>query len=144
VNQRTILVADDDPDILELILFRLERTGHRLISARDGEQALRLALANLPDLALLDVMMPRMDGWEVTRELRRTAATHAMPVILLTARAQDADLARGFSAGADDYIAKPFSPSDLVARIEALLQREGPSVVDTPAEARAARSRLLA
>ena len=123
-QRRTILVADDDPDILELILFRLERTGHGLVSARDGEEALRLALAHRPDLALLDVMMPRLDGWEVTRELRRTPSTQSMAVILLTARAQDADLARGFSAGADDYIAKPFSPNDLVTRIEALLERQ--------------------
>lgn len=118
-----VLVADDDDDIRSLVIFRLERSGYRTVVARDGEEALALALERRPDLAVLDVMMPKLDGYEVTRRLRREDATRAMPVILLTARVQDADVARGFESGADDYIRKPFSPQELCARVQAILGR---------------------
>ena len=90
-----MLVADDDPDILALVRFRLERDGYEVLSAPDGEAALDLALARAPDLALLDVMMPRLDGYEVTRRLREHGPTTAIPIILLTARVQEPDVARG-------------------------------------------------
>jgi len=118
-----ILAADDDEDILELIAFRLERSGYTVLQARNGEEALRLALDRQPDLAVLDVMMPKLDGYEVTTRLRQNQATHRMPVILLTARVQEADIARGFEAGADDYVKKPFSPQELGARVQAILGR---------------------
>ena len=118
-----VLVADDDPDILTLVGFRLERAGYEVLPARDGDEALALALERQPDLAILDVMMPKLDGYEVTQRLRDNAATSGMPVILLTARVQEADITRGFEAGADDYIKKPFSPQELRARVQAILGR---------------------
>jgi len=117
-----LLIADDDEDILELLAFRLERAGYEVVRARHGEEALRLALEHMPSLAVLDVMMPGLDGYEVTRRLRSDARTIAMPVILLTARAQASDISRGMAAGADDYIKKPFNARDLKERIERLLR----------------------
>ncbi|MBA3366960.1 MAG: response regulator [Actinobacteria bacterium] len=122
-EQPLILVADDDPDILSLVAFRLERSGYDVVTASDGEEALRLAVERTPDLAVLDVMMPKMTGYDVTRGVRSNEATRRMPVILLTARVQEADVARGFEAGADDYLKKPFSPQELRARIQAALGR---------------------
>jgi DNA-binding response OmpR family regulator len=118
-----VLVADDDEDIRSLVSFRLQRSGYRVLVASDGEEALALALEHTPDLAVLDVMMPKLDGYEVTSRLRGEDATRAMPVILLTARAQEADVARGFESGADDYLRKPFSPQELRARVQAILGR---------------------
>ena len=118
-----ILVADDDDDIRALVSFRLERAGYEVIEARDGEEALRVAHEQSPDLAVLDVMMPKLTGDEVTRRIRVDEAIRQMPVILLTARVQEDDVARGFEAGADDYIKKPFSPQELRARVQAVLGR---------------------
>jgi DNA-binding response OmpR family regulator len=123
IESATILVADDDDDIRSLVAFRLERAGYSVLAARDGEEALSLALEHTPDLAVLDVMMPKLDGYELTRRLRAEESTKRMPVILLTARAQEADVQRGFDAGADDYIRKPFSPQELRARVQAILGR---------------------
>ena len=122
-EQPLVLAADDDEDILDLVAFRLERSGYTVIVARDGEEALELAARELPDLAVLDVMMPKVDGFEVTRRLRAEEATSRMPIILLTARSQDADVQQGFEAGADDYLRKPFSPDELRARVQAILGR---------------------
>jgi DNA-binding response OmpR family regulator len=94
-----------------------------VLQARDGEEAFQLAKEKKPDLAVLDVMMPKMDGFELTRRLRAEEATSRIPIILLTARAQDADLQQGFDAGADDYIRKPFSPQELRARVQSILGR---------------------
>jgi DNA-binding response OmpR family regulator len=121
--QPVVLAADDDEDILELVAFRLERSGYTVLRAKDGEEALRLALEAKPDLAVLDVMMPKLDGYELTRRLRADDATRRMPIILLTARSQDADVQAGFDAGADDYLRKPFSPQELRARVQAILGR---------------------
>ena len=118
-----VLVADDDPDILRLVAFRLERAGYDVVQAADGEAALRAATEVEPDLAVLDVMMPKLTGYDVTRRLREGEATKRMPVILLTARVQEADVERGFEAGADDYLKKPFSPQELRARVHAILGR---------------------
>jgi DNA-binding response OmpR family regulator len=120
---RAVLIADDDVDVLELVAFRLERAGYRVIQARDGEEALNAAVEQRPALAVLDVMMPKLTGYEVVRALREREETRRMPVILLTARVQEADVSRGFEAGADDYIKKPFSPQELRARVEAVLGR---------------------
>jgi DNA-binding response OmpR family regulator len=121
--QPVVLAADDDEDILELVAFRLERSGYTVLRAKDGEEALRLAVEAKPDLAVLDVMMPKLDGYELTRRLRADDATSRMPIILLTARSQDADVQAGFDAGADDYLRKPFSPQELRARVQAILGR---------------------
>jgi DNA-binding response OmpR family regulator len=125
VEAPLVLVADDDEDIRSLVTFRLERAGYRVLAVEDGERALAVALERSPDIAVLDVMMPRLDGYALTRRLREHAETSSIPVILLTARAQESDVARGFEAGADDYIRKPFSPQELTARVEAMLGRLG-------------------
>jgi DNA-binding response OmpR family regulator len=118
-----VLVADDDEDILALVSYRMEKAGYEVVRAHDGEEALQLASDLLPALAILDVMMPKADGYEVTRRLREQETTSRMPIILLTARSQEADVQRGFEAGADDYIRKPFSPQELRARVQAILGR---------------------
>jgi DNA-binding response OmpR family regulator len=122
-EQPVVLVADDEEDILELLVFRLENSGYTVVQAHDGAEALEVARSSRPDLAVLDVMMPKMDGFELTRRLREDEATSRMPIILLTARTQEADVQRGFDAGADDYIRKPFSPQELRSRVQAILGR---------------------
>jgi len=122
-----VLVADDEEDIRSLVAFRLRRAGYEVITAADGEEALLLATTRLPDLVVLDMMMPKATGLEVTRSMREHEATKAIPVILLTARAQEGDVISGFEAGADDYVKKPFSPQDLQARVQALLERSAAS-----------------
>jgi DNA-binding response OmpR family regulator len=118
-----ILVADDDEDIVGLIVYRLEHSGYRVITARDGEEALRLALSERPALVIMDVMMPKLDGYELTRRLRSNEETEHVHVILLTARVQADDVDRGFASGADEYICKPFSPQELRSRVQELLDR---------------------
>jgi DNA-binding response OmpR family regulator len=122
-----VLVADDEDDIRSLVSFRLKRAGYDVITAADGEEALVLATTRLPDLVVLDMMMPKATGLEVMRSMREQSTTKDIPIILLTARAQEADVARGFEAGADDYVKKPFSPQDLQARVQALLERTAAS-----------------
>jgi DNA-binding response OmpR family regulator len=122
-DAKTVLIADDDDDIRELVAYRMTRSGYAVLQATNGEEAVELATAERPDLAILDVMMPRLDGFEVVRRLRAQEETARIPIILLTARAQDADVARGFGAGADDYIRKPFSPQELAMRVQAILGR---------------------
>jgi DNA-binding response OmpR family regulator len=117
-----VLAADDDDDILELVAFRLERSGYTVLRARDGEEALRLAEEQTPDIAVLDVGMPKLDGLELTRLLREREATSTIPIILLTAWVQESDIERGFEAGATDYMRKPFSPTELAARVQAALR----------------------
>lgn len=122
----TVLVADDNRLVRDLIVFRLERSGYRVIAAADGVQALQMTRDELPDLAILDVMMPNLTGVEVTERIRADDATSHIPVILLTARVQEVDITRGFDAGADDYIRKPFNPQELRGRVQAILARRRP------------------
>jgi DNA-binding response OmpR family regulator len=118
-----ILVADDDADIRDLVAFKLEQAGFEVITVEDGQAALEQAQSRRPALAVLDVSMPGLSGIDVCRMLRADAATAAMLIIMLTARVQEQDVEGGFSAGADDYVTKPFSPRELVSRIQALLSR---------------------
>ncbi|MGH8968193.1 MAG: response regulator transcription factor [Actinomycetes bacterium] len=119
----TVVVADDDRDILDLVRFRLEREGLTVVPVTDGASALDACREQDPDLVLLDVMMPGMSGLDVCRALRDDNSLGDVPVILLTAKAQESDVAAGFDAGADDYIVKPFSPRELNSRVQAVLGR---------------------
>jgi DNA-binding response OmpR family regulator len=118
---RSIVVAEDDTDILELVAGLLEEEGYEIVRAGDGEEALELISARRPDLAVLDVRMPKVDGFEVSRRIQASEETRDLPVILLTALAREQDVARGFDAGAVDYVKKPFSPHDLLERIRTIL-----------------------
>jgi DNA-binding response OmpR family regulator len=118
-----ILIADDDPDIRDLVAFKLEQAGYDVITVDNWLAALTAVRETPPDLAVLDVMMPGMSGIDVCQELRGDASIGALPIILLTARAQEGDVEVGFGAGADDYVVKPFSPRELVSRVEAVLAR---------------------
>ena len=117
----TILVVDDEPPILELVRFTLEDEQIRVLEASDGAQALETALAARPDLILLDVQMPRLDGLEVCRRLRADASLAGTRIVMLTAAGQDADRALGLAAGADEYLTKPFSPLALFTLVRSLL-----------------------
>jgi DNA-binding response OmpR family regulator len=118
--QELILVVDDEPKIVKLTRDYLMKYGYRVISASDGAEALTLARREKPDLVVLDLMLPEMDGWEVCRTLRNESD---IPIIMLTARSEESDQVLGLELGADDYITKPFSPHTLVARIRAVLRR---------------------
>jgi diguanylate cyclase (GGDEF)-like protein len=121
----TILIADNELDIVRFVEVNLRLEGFSVMIATDGEQALEAAFAHRPSLVLLDVMMPKIDGFEVCRRLRADARTSHVPVIILTAKAMTLDKVMGFTAGADDYVLKPFDPTELVARVRTTLRRSG-------------------
>ena len=118
-----ILIVDDEEDILELISYNLVREGYQVITAASGEVALVKARQEHPDLILLDLMLPGLDGLDVFRELRKKADTNQIPIIMVTAKTEDTDIVTGLELGSDDYIVKPFSPRVLVARVKAVLRR---------------------
>jgi DNA-binding response OmpR family regulator len=120
-----VLIVDDDADIRDLVIYKLEQAGYEVDSAADGEAGLAAAIASQPDLVLLDVMMPKLSGIEVCRRLRAHPATSATLIVLLTAKAREDDVHDGLAAGAADYIVKPFSPRDLLARIEEVIAKHG-------------------
>lgn len=119
-----ILVVDDEADIVELLKFNLEREGYQVLTATTGEAAVNAARSKLPDLILLDLMLPGIDGMEVCRILKRDPHTAVIPIIMLTARTEDIDMVAGLELGAVDYVTKPFSPKVLVARIRAVFRRD--------------------
>ncbi|HEY2956516.1 MAG TPA: response regulator transcription factor [Candidatus Eisenbacteria bacterium] len=121
-----VLVIEDEKEIRDLVRYNLERAGHRVAVAEDGEKGLERLFAARPDALVLDLMLPGRNGLEILREVRSEPATRDLPVIVLTARAAEMDKLLGFEHGADDYLTKPFSPRELVARIEALLRRARP------------------
>jgi DNA-binding response OmpR family regulator len=120
---KTVLVVEDDENTSSLIALYLEREGFLSLTAGDGEAGLSLAQTHRPDLVILDLMIPKMDGWEVCRRLRQDSE---VPVIMLTARGEEIDRVAGLTLGADDYVVKPFSPRELVARVKAVLRRTAP------------------
>ncbi len=126
----TILVIDDEKDLIELVRYNLEKEGFDVIGAPDGKAGLEVAREHRPDLILLDLMMPGMDGLEVCRRLREDARTAGIPVILLTAKATEADRVVGLEMGADDYVTKPFSPRELVARVKVRARRAAAATED--------------
>jgi len=118
-----IVVADDDADIRDLVVFKLEQSGHEVLAFGDGASAVEACQRDVPELVLLDVMMPGMSGLDACRAMRADPALARVSVILLTARAQESDIEQGFRVGADDYVVKPFSPRELASRVIAVLQR---------------------
>jgi two-component system phosphate regulon response regulator PhoB len=122
-SMQRVLVVEDEVDIADLIRFNLERAGYEVIKAHDGIAGAAVAIRERPDLIVLDLMLPGRDGYSVFREIRRDARTSHIPVIMLTARAQTEDRIQGLEAGADDYLTKPFSPKELVLRVNAILKR---------------------
>jgi len=129
-NTVKVLAIEDEPSQMELIVYNLKDAGFKLITASDGEEGLLLAKEELPDLIVLDWMLPGLSGIEVCRQLRRGKDTKAIPIIMLTARAEETDKVRGLEIGADDYLVKPYSVAELVARVRALIRRTGASGVD--------------
>ena len=123
MNVQTVLVVEDEADIREVVAFNLKREGYTVRTAADGVAALEACRSGLPDLVLLDVMLPRMDGLEVLRRLRADAATKKLPILMLSAKDSESDIVLGLGLGADDYLAKPFSPRELVARVQAVMRR---------------------
>ncbi|HYL81812.1 MAG TPA: response regulator, partial [Candidatus Acidoferrum sp.] len=130
----TILVVEDERDIADLVKYHLEKSGLSARVVGDGKQALELILRELPDLVILDLMLPGLDGMEVCRRLRGGGTTRGIPIIMLTARAEEVDRIVGLEMGADDYVPKPFSPRELVARVKAVLRRTTapPTASETP------------
>ena len=118
-----ILIVEDEKDIVKMLEYNLKKEGFKVIDARDGEDALDLAARHYPGLILLDLMLPGMDGLEVCRALKKEPKTASIPIIMLTAKSQESDKVVGLELGADDYITKPFSPRELIARIKAVLRR---------------------
>ncbi|QSI77217.1 MULTISPECIES: phosphate regulon transcriptional regulator PhoB [Niveibacterium] len=129
-----ILLVEDEPAIQELIAANLTRAGHTVVRAADAETAQRIVRDALPDLVLLDWMLPGISGIELAKRLRAEERTRSIPIIMLTARSDESDKIAGLEIGADDYITKPFSPRELVARIKALLRRRAPQVTDDAVE----------
>ncbi len=123
-----ILLVEDDENITELVRYNLERAGYSIECVADGEEGLYKATEETPDVVLLDWMLPNLSGLEICRQLRRNASTANVPIIMLTARADEPDRIRGLETGADDYMVKPFSPKELVVRIQAVLRRVRPAL----------------
>jgi len=138
MSKEHILIVDDEEDILELIGYNLTRDGYRVSTAMTGEQALHSARQGRPDLILLDLMLPGIDGLEVCRRLQSDPLTRAIPIIMVTAKGEDADIVTGLELGADDYIIKPFSPRVLLARVRAVFRRNRKDLTEEPVVMRSA------
>lgn len=136
MSKEKILIVDDEPDILELVRFNLAKEGYEVTCAASGEEALKSARGFSPDLVILDLMLPGIDGLDVCRELKSDSKTSSIPVIMLTAKGSEADVVAGLELGADDYITKPFSPRVLLARVKAVVRRRKSAPVDEGATLR--------
>lgn len=123
VKSKVVLVVDDEADVLELVKYNLEKNGYRVITAMTGEEAVKKAASALPNLVVLDLMLPGIDGLEVCKQLKSKPKTENIPVVMLTAKGEESDVVVGLEVGADDYITKPFSPKVLIARVRRILHR---------------------
>ncbi|MBX2990500.1 MAG: response regulator transcription factor [Bacteroidetes bacterium] len=132
--QKSVLIVDDEKDIIDMLKYNLEKEGYKVVSARDGRKAVEQA-KQLPDLIVLDVMMPEMDGWEVCKQLKRDAKTAAIPVLFLTAKGTEFDEVLGLELGADDYIVKPVAVRTLLARVKTALRRKENAATDLASHA---------
>ena len=136
MEPRKILVVDDEEDILELLDYNLSKEGFRVVRVKSGEGALDLARSEKPDLILLDLMLPGLDGLEVCRHLKSDRTTAGIPIVMLTAKGEEADIVLGLEMGAEDYVTKPFSPRVLTARVRAVLRRREKGALDEDAPVR--------
>lgn len=125
-----ILIVEDDPDILQLLSYNIQSAGYDVVTAMDGNAALAMVKRHSPDLLLLDLMIPGIDGFEVCKELKKRQETRNIPVIMLTAKGEEVDRIVGLELGADDYVVKPFSPRELILRIRAILRRSTPEAAE--------------
>lgn len=141
MKREKILVVEDEADLREVLSYNLARDGFRVLLAESGSEALRKARKEVPDLVLLDLMLPDVDGLEVCRRLKKDPLTASLPIIMVTAKGEETDVVLGLGVGADDYIAKPFSPRELVARVKAVLRR-GPQREEAEAARRIVRGPL--
>lgn len=123
MNKELIMIVEDEKDIREVLAYNLEREGYKVQTAADGKQALKLIQENVPDLVLLDLMLPKIDGLEVCKRLKEDPETVAIPIIMVTAKGEESDIVLGLELGADDYMVKPFSPKELLARVKAVIRR---------------------
>ncbi|HXJ68071.1 MAG TPA: response regulator transcription factor [Verrucomicrobiae bacterium] len=130
-----VMVIEDEKEIRDLVRYNLEKAGYRVAAAADGEEGLKQLFASRPDVLVLDLMLPGINGLEIVREVRGEPLTHDLPVLILTARSAEMDKLLGFEQGADDYLTKPFSPRELVARVGALLRRTKPTGMGRALEA---------
>ena len=135
-DSQTILLVDDEEDLLDLLSYALQREGFHVVTAQDGAEGVRVAQAERPDLIVLDIMMPKMDGIEACQRLREDAGLRLVPILMLTARSEERDEILGLDAGADDYLTKPTSPNLLVSRVRALLRRSERTEAATTAQLR--------
>jgi DNA-binding response OmpR family regulator len=140
--KETILVIEDDSDIVEIIQYNFEREGYRVLTAANGEKGIEAARARRPALIILDLMLPGVDGIEVCKRLRGSSDTRSIPIVMLTAKGEESDVVLGLGIGADDYVTKPFSPKELLARITAVLRR-GDLKEDIPSGARIERGGIV-
>ncbi len=129
--KETILIVDDEEDIIELIKYNLKNEGYSILKAQTGEQAIKIANRSHPDLIVLDLMLPGIDGLEVTKYLKNNEQTNDIPIVMLTAKGEESDIVTGLELGASDYISKPFSPKVLIARIRAILRRRKKTSLDS-------------
>ena len=123
MRQKTILIVDDEKQLVSLVKLHMEMAGYEVLSAKDGEEALEIVRKESPDLIILDLMIPKIDGWEVCRRIRAESKVGNIPIIMLSARTETEDKLKGYECGTDDYVTKPFSPRELVARVKRVLAR---------------------
>ena len=142
VDMKRILIIEDDRDIVELVRYNLANEGFQVTAASDGNSGLSALKKTPPDLLLLDLMLPKISGLDICREIRRDDSLNRLPILMLTARGDEADRVVGLEMGADDYVTKPFSPRELIARVKALLRRAEPPT-DSPRISKSASSRLI-
>jgi DNA-binding response OmpR family regulator len=140
--RETILIVEDEPDILEVLEYNLKRESYRVLTAESGTAGLTLARSENPDLVLLDLMLPGMDGLEVCRKIKEDPLTRSIPIVMVTAKGEESDVVLGLGLGADDYVTKPFSPRELVARVKTVMRR-GPLKEEVGAGERVARDGIV-
>jgi DNA-binding response OmpR family regulator len=142
VKREKILVVEDEKDLREVLTYNLGREGYKVLSAETGSEGLKRARKDVPDLLLLDLMLPDLDGIEICRRLKKDPVTSSLPIIMVTAKGEESDVVLGLGVGADDYVTKPFSPKELLARVKAVLRR-GPQREDAEAAKRLVRGPLV-